>query len=192
MTAPRSFASPSIAVWSWLPLGAEGVPTQRSEISLSSTAARVSRVTETRPLATTCVMRSTMPSSTTGVFPAEMRSSLAWSTLAPVTRWPSRGRHASDTAPTYPSPKMLISTGVTSSSSYVASVRHAGPATLDDTVEALHRSLPRVMGEHPFAAGDRQTLPFGRILDDAQDGVPVLLRRRRYEKMLGRGRVYAT
>ncbi len=38
MARPRSWASLSIADWSWLPLGAEGVPTQISESSESSTA----------------------------------------------------------------------------------------------------------------------------------------------------------
>ena len=41
-----------------------------------------------------------MPSSTTGVFPARIRSSLVLSMSTPVTRWPSRARQASDTAPT--------------------------------------------------------------------------------------------
>src|SRR5436190_18120251 len=87
---------------------------------------------------------------------------------------------------------MLISTGVTSFSSYAALARHSGAATLDDTVEALHRSLPGVVREHPLAAGDRQPLPFGRILDNSQDGVPIFIHCRRHEKMLGSGRIRAT
>ncbi len=89
-----------MADWSWLPLGAEGVPTQTSESSVFSTASRVSRVTSTRPLAATWAIRSIMPSSTTGVLPAAIRSSFAWSTSTPTTRWPSRARHARETAPT--------------------------------------------------------------------------------------------
>ena len=63
-------ASRRIAPWSWLPLAADGVPTQTSEISLSRTAAAASVVTLTRPLAATLRISSTMPSSTTGVLPA--------------------------------------------------------------------------------------------------------------------------
>jgi hypothetical protein len=81
-------------------LAAEGVPTQTSEMSLPSTACSVSVVTVTRPLAATCCIRSTMPSSTTGVLPAAMRSSLVRSMSTPITWCPSRDRQASDTAPT--------------------------------------------------------------------------------------------
>ena len=100
IAAPRSWASRSIAVWSWLPFGADGVPTQISETSVASTACRVSRLTETRPLATVSAISCTIPSSTTGVRPAAIRSSFAWSTSTPTTRWPSRARQASETAPT--------------------------------------------------------------------------------------------
>ena len=41
--SPSSRASRSIAAWSWLPFGADGVPTQISESSLPSTASRTSR-----------------------------------------------------------------------------------------------------------------------------------------------------
>ena len=89
-----------MAPWSWLPLAAEGVPTQTSEMSVASTASAASVVTRTWPLAATCCISSTMPSSTTGVLPAAMRSSLVRSMSTPTTSWPSRARQASDTAPT--------------------------------------------------------------------------------------------
>jgi hypothetical protein len=63
---PSRLARRRIAPWSWLPLAADGVPTQTREMSLSSTARCASVVTATRPLAATCCIRSTMPSSTTG------------------------------------------------------------------------------------------------------------------------------
>jgi hypothetical protein len=86
----------------------ELVPTQMSERSESSTACITSVVTETRPLAATRDMRSTIPSSTTGVLPSRINSSLALSTSTPITECPSLARHARETAPTYPRPKMLI------------------------------------------------------------------------------------
>ena len=43
-----------MAPWSWLPLAADGVPTQTSESRVSRTASRASVVTVTRPLAATC------------------------------------------------------------------------------------------------------------------------------------------
>ena len=97
---PSCAASRRIAPWSWLPLAADGVPTQTRLISLPSTAARVSVVTLTRPPAATFCISSTMPSSTTGVLPAAMSESLVGSMSTPITWWPSRARQASETAPT--------------------------------------------------------------------------------------------
>ena len=65
-------------VWSWLPLGADGVPTQISEISAAEhRLAHIARDRDAGRSPTTLAIRSTMPSSTTGVFPSRIRSSLA-------------------------------------------------------------------------------------------------------------------
>ena len=75
--------SRSTAVWSWLPLAADGVPTQISDSSVSRRASPALLVTLTRPLATTLAISSTMPSSTTGVLPSRISCSFAASTSTP-------------------------------------------------------------------------------------------------------------
>ena len=89
------------------PPGAEGVPTQTSEMSVLNTAARASVVTVRSPAATTSAVRSPIFSSTTGDLPCRRDSTLSGLTSTPTTRRPRDARQAADTQPTYPSPKTL-------------------------------------------------------------------------------------
>jgi hypothetical protein len=89
-----------IAVRSWLPFAADGVPTQTNEISVSEIARRASLVTETRPESTTSAINSWIPSSRIGDLRLRIRPSFVGSMSTPMTRCPSRARQASDTAPT--------------------------------------------------------------------------------------------
>src|SRR5262245_46325601 len=103
-------------------------------------------------------MSCTIPSSTTGVLPAEMRSSLVCSTSTPITVCPSRARQARDTAPTYPSPKMLMFTLISRQGRGRSDLCAFSDAALDDEVELAHGRFPAVMGQHAVAARIRNAL----------------------------------
>ena len=82
------------------PEGVEGVPTQTSATSVSSTALAASVVAVIFPSACICVTISGRPSSMIGHSPRFSRSTLASATSTPTTVWPSFARQAQLTAPT--------------------------------------------------------------------------------------------
>ena len=82
------------------PLASGGVPTVIIETSVAPIAARASVVASTRPSATALASRPSSPSSTIGERPAATPATLSALTSTPITRWPSRARHAAVTAPT--------------------------------------------------------------------------------------------
>src|SRR3977135_3838025 len=90
-----------------LPLARLGVPTQMIETSVEATAAPTSVVALSRPVARMSDTSSRIPSSTIVDLPALIRSTFVVLTSTPTTVWPSFGRHAADTQPTYPSPNTL-------------------------------------------------------------------------------------
>src|SRR6185312_4169457 len=76
--------------------------------SESSTALGASLVARSRFSDTARRVNSASSASTTGARPELMSCTLSQFGSTPVTTWPRSARHAADTAPTYPSPNMLI------------------------------------------------------------------------------------
>ena len=91
-----------MAVRSWLPFGADGVPTQTNDISVSRIACRASLVTDTRPESTTSRINSWMPSSRIGDLRLRISSSLTGSMSTPTTSMSvareARERHRANVA----------------------------------------------------------------------------------------------
>ena len=101
MARPTSPASRRIADWSWLPLAADGVPTQTSEISLPQTAWRTSVVTATRPLADDVGHQLDHAFLDDRRLPGADELELGGIDVdTDRGRWPSRARQARETAPT--------------------------------------------------------------------------------------------
>jgi hypothetical protein len=83
-----------------LPFGADGVPTQTSEIALQATASAASVVARRLPSRTARSTSSPIRSSTIGARPALIMSALTGLTSTPTTSCPIEARQAAETHPT--------------------------------------------------------------------------------------------
>jgi hypothetical protein len=81
-------------------LGADGVPTQTRDTSLSLTASAASVVARNEPSPTVFAISSPMRSSTIGAWPLLIRSTFTGLTSTPTTWCPIEARQAAETHPT--------------------------------------------------------------------------------------------
>ena len=107
IAAPISRATFSMWLRSSFPFFRLGVPTHTNETSELSTASVASVVARRREARFASATISFMRASMMGVRPEPSISTFARLTSTPITLWPMDAKHAADTEPTYPNPKML-------------------------------------------------------------------------------------